>query len=85
MSIFTFFRKHTKTTDKRPEQDGNSGLNLPFPDYFSIFNTEPHTGDNYLYNAWVHIAVSILIRNIARADFVLKREGNDVNAGPTPV
>jgi HK97 family phage portal protein len=82
MSIFTFFRKHTKTTDKRPEQDGNSGLNLPFPDHFSIFNTEPHTGDNYLYNAWVHIAVNILIRNIARADFTIKRGGNDVISGP---
>ena len=81
MSIFTFFRKHTKTTDNRPELDG-TGVHLPFPNSFSIFNTDPHTGDNYLYNAWVHIAVNILIRNIARADFVIKREGNDVKTGP---
>jgi HK97 family phage portal protein len=81
MSIFSFLHKHTKTTDNRPEQDG-AGENLPFPDYFSIFNTEPHTGDNYLYNAWVHIAVNILIRNIARADFTIKKGGNDVTSGP---
>jgi HK97 family phage portal protein len=40
------------------------------------------SGDSYLYNAWVHIAVNILIRNIARADFVIKRDGNDVTTGP---
>jgi hypothetical protein len=31
--------------------------------------------DNYLLNAWVNIAVNILIRNLARADFVLEIEG----------
>jgi HK97 family phage portal protein len=35
-----------------------------------------------LYNAWVHIAVNILIRNIARADFVIKKGGNEVTGGP---
>jgi HK97 family phage portal protein len=44
---------------------------------------EPHkAADSYLLNAWVHIAVNILIRNIARADFVIKKEGNDVTGGP---
>jgi HK97 family phage portal protein len=81
MSIFSLFRKHTKTTDNRPELDG-TGANLPISDYFSIFNTDPHTGDHYLYNAWVHIAVNILIRNIARADFSIKRGGNEVTSGP---
>jgi phage portal protein BeeE len=79
MSIFPFFRKHNKTADNRPETDGE---NLPFPDNFSIFNAEPHTGGNYLYNAWVHIAVNILTRNIARADFSIKKGGNDVVSGP---
>jgi hypothetical protein len=36
----------------------------------------------YLYSAWVNIAVSILIRNIARAEFGLIRGGNDVTSGP---
>jgi HK97 family phage portal protein len=80
MSIFPFFRKHNKMADNRPELD-RTGVNLPFSDNFSIFNMEPHTGDNYLYNAWVHIAVNILIRNIARADFTIKKGGNDVTSG----
>jgi HK97 family phage portal protein len=69
--------------DNRPELDGTGG-NLPFPDYFSnfYFTDEPRTGDSYLYNAWVNIAVNILIRNIARADFTIKRGGDDVTSGP---
>jgi HK97 family phage portal protein len=35
----------------------------------------------YSYSAWVNIAVSILIRNIARADFTLVRGGNDLKNG----
>jgi HK97 family phage portal protein len=81
MSIFSFFRAHTKTTDNRPELDGSGG-NLPFADHFSIFIPESHTGDAYRYNAWVHIAVNILIRNIARADFTIKNGGNDITSGP---
>jgi hypothetical protein len=81
MSLFPFFRKHSKTVDNRPGRDGTE-VHLSFPDYFSTFNGEPHTGDNYLYNAWVNIAVNILIRNIARADFVIKKGGNDVTSGP---
>jgi hypothetical protein len=38
--------------------------------------------DSYLYNAWVHIAVNILIRNIARADFVIRKGGDEVKGGP---
>ena len=81
MSIFSSFRKQNKTADKRPEQDGNK-VNLPFADHFSIFNGEAHTGDHYLYNAWVHIALNMLIRNIARADFSIKKRGDEVTSGP---
>ncbi|MDR2177545.1 MAG: phage portal protein [Treponema sp.] len=35
-----------------------------------------------MYNAWVHIAVNILTRNIARASFVIKKGGNEVTGGP---
>jgi HK97 family phage portal protein len=38
-------------------------------------------GDTYLLHAWVNIAVNILIRNIARADFRIKMNGNDINTG----
>jgi HK97 family phage portal protein len=81
MSLFPFFRKHNKTVDNRPEQDGTE-TNLPLSDHFGIFNSEPRSGDHYLYNAWVHIAVNVLSRNIARADFTIKKGGNDVTSGP---
>ena len=48
---------------------------------FSIFNSELLLKDNYLSNAWVNIAVDILIRNLARADFVLERDGVEVTSG----
>ncbi|GHT70608.1 hypothetical protein FACS1894110_22400 [Spirochaetia bacterium] len=44
--------------------------------YDSLYN------DSYLHNAWVNIAVGILVRNIARASFILLREGNEVTSGP---
>jgi len=37
--------------------------------------------DNYLYNAWVNIAINILIRNLARADFVIEKAGAEVTNG----
>jgi HK97 family phage portal protein len=54
---------------------------LPIPDYFSMLN-QVGTGDSYLLNAWANIAVGILIRNTARADFMLTRNGDEVTSGP---
>ena len=51
-------------------------------DYFSNFYKEPQIENSYLLNAWVNIAVNILIRNIARADFTIKKGGNDITDGP---
>jgi HK97 family phage portal protein len=53
---------------------GEEDIGLSFP-------VNPRSGDSFLYNAWVNIAVSILIRNIARADFVIKKGGNEVTGG----
>jgi len=50
-------------------------------DVFNIFNYERNIGDTYLLNAWVNIAVNILIRNIARADFTIKIGGEDIEDG----
>jgi hypothetical protein len=82
MNIFPFFRKAAKSADNRPERDGDSGKNLPFEENNTIFNGIPYNGDHYLINAWVNIAVNILARNIARADFTVKLGGNDVLFGP---
>jgi HK97 family phage portal protein len=50
-------------------------------DDFSLMSFERNK-DAYLYSAWVNIAVGILIRNIARADFMLLRGGEEINGGP---
>jgi hypothetical protein len=54
---------------------GEENFSVGFPEH-------PRSGDGYLYNAWVHIAVNILIRNIARADFVIKKGGEEAGGGP---
>jgi len=38
--------------------------------------------DPYLSHAWVNIAVGLLMRNIGRADFRIKRNGEFVSSGP---
>jgi HK97 family phage portal protein len=82
MSIFSLFRKHEKTADNRPEIDGGNGEYWNFSDNCNIFFNRSPIGDAYSLNAWVNIAVSILIRNLARADFVIKKGGDDVKSGP---
>ena len=37
--------------------------------------------NSYFLNAWVNIAINILIRNIARADYTIKLGGEDVKNG----
>ena len=49
------------------------------------FAEAPEAGlaqSSYLFHAWVNIAVSILTRNIARAGFSIKRDGEHVTSGP---
>jgi HK97 family phage portal protein len=82
MKGFNFFRRQNKAVDNRPERDGETGQNLTIYDDFNIFYNNTLSGDSYLINAWVNIAVSILIRNIARADFAIKKGGNEVTSGP---
>jgi HK97 family phage portal protein len=48
---------------------------------FTIFYNELPVNNSYFLHAWVNIAVNILIRNIARADFVIKKEGEDITHG----
>jgi HK97 family phage portal protein len=54
---------------------------LTFDDDFSTLNVNPFN-DIFLSNAWVNIAINILIRNVARADFVLEKDGVEVKSGP---
>jgi HK97 family phage portal protein len=52
-----------------------------FEDNFSNLYTDPSLIDKYQCNAWVNIAINILIRNLARADFVLERDGVELKNG----
>jgi HK97 family phage portal protein len=63
--------------------DKNSFNNfLTIDNEFSIFDISTYNVDGYMYNAWVNIAVNILIRNLARADFIIEREGEELKRGP---
>jgi len=53
---------------------------LSADDDFPKFNVDPFN-DPFLCNAWCNIAINILIRNIARADFVIEKEGIEVKSG----
>jgi HK97 family phage portal protein len=72
-----FFRGQPSTIGKKDAETG-----LANPDDFSIFNPLYQNRDPYACNAWVNIAVGILIRNIARAGFVLRLGGSESVGGP---
>jgi HK97 family phage portal protein len=80
MNIFArLFSPKTKTFNGK--NDENTINSLTFDDDFISFYSGQTFTNSYFLNAWVNIAVNILIRNIARADFTIKREGEDVTNG----
>jgi hypothetical protein len=89
MSLFSRLlpnRKRNNNNHQCGDTRRKNALFSPDPstegDDFAILSGAPRCGDSYLYNAWVHIAVNILIRNIARDDFAIKRGGDEVTIGP---
>jgi HK97 family phage portal protein len=72
-----FFRVQApKLMKKSAESD------LSISDDFSNIFPLSDKQDAYVCNAWVNISIDILIRNVARASFVLRRGGNEVAGGP---
>ena len=61
--------------------ENNPPNSLIFDDNFSNLYID-RFDDTYLCNAWVNIAVNILVRNVARADFVIERAGVELKNGP---
>ncbi len=61
-------------------QDWDSDLRDqdPFTEAMHI----PGNQDYYLTHAWVNIAIGILMRNIGRIEFVIKKDGQRVGSGP---
>ena len=88
MNLFKLFLPNYKRSksnlrnDKRSFSGGfsDSAKLLSAEDDFTILNKEL-LNDPYLYNAWINIAVNILIRNVARADFIIERDGVELNSG----
>ena len=88
MNIFQRISSNYKRIKIQPQakqksfsEDKNNSFNsLPLDDDFLKFDNEPFN-DPFLCNAWVNIAVNILIRNIARADFVLEKDGVEIKSG----
>jgi hypothetical protein len=78
-----FFHKKGAGQDTLPRKKGDES-NFPLLDEFDNFSLVSFSkgNDAYLYSAWVNVAVGILIRNIARAGFVLLRGGENVKTGP---
>jgi HK97 family phage portal protein len=86
MNIFKIFSpayRHEQRCIKLNNKEKNGGENNPPAfDAFEIFGNTHCPYDSYLLNAWVNIAVGILTRNIARAGFILTRDGNEITGGP---
>jgi hypothetical protein len=79
-NIFT--RNKQKHISEENTKNKNNLLNpLTNDDYFSNLYVEHNVNNSYLLHAWVNIAINILIRNIARADFTIKNGGDDVTNG----
>jgi HK97 family phage portal protein len=80
MNIFNrIFNQKIKGVAEKSED--NTLNHLTNDDFFSNLYIEQPPVNSYFLNAWVNIAVNILIRNIARADFTIKNEGEDVTHG----
>jgi HK97 family phage portal protein len=87
MSIFdqllpNYKRKVSNSQRKKGNNvDSEIIFSLSSDDDFNRFYYGNNIGDTYYLHAWVNIAVNILIRNIARADFTIKKDGNDILCG----
>ena len=81
MNPFKIFSTNKKKTLSENVNKNSFQNSLTIDDNFSILYSEPFK-DSYLCNAWVNIAVNILIRNLARADFILERAGVELTSGP---
>ena len=68
----------TQTSEQRNARDFYHGSEVDF----ATATEAPVTANSYLYHAWVNIAVNILIRNIARTEFTIRRNGEEMLTGP---
>lgn len=51
-------------------------------DPFGVGGSDRKLRDPYRQHAWVNICVGLLMRNVARAEFTIRRRGREVTSGP---
>ena len=71
---------HRRHFSKNNQKNINN--TLFWDENFVNLDLDSSKADSYLCNAWVNIAINILIRNLARADFVLECGGEELKKGP---
>jgi HK97 family phage portal protein len=76
-NFFSIFSPESGTKLKKK----NAETQFPAIENFNGLSIQSNSQDSYLYNAWVNIAAGILIRNIARADFIITRGGDEIKGG----
>ena len=87
MKFLSLFRRNNNSHERQFSENNaktksNFYNSLNRDEEYSIFSIDPSITDNYLSNAWVNIAINILIRNLARADYVLEKDGAELKTGP---
>jgi HK97 family phage portal protein len=86
MNFFRVFSPNywrDRAATKHNIKEKNLGMiDLHSDDDFHIVGRAGQSGDGYFLNAWANIAVGILTRNVARARFMLVKNGNEIAEGP---
>jgi len=83
MSIFQRLKTAKNKNEGRPDTDGKREQASVDDGFGGSRDAAPIFHESsYLYHSWVNIAVNILIRNIARADFTIRRDGAELDNGP---
>ena len=86
MNPFKLFLRNSKRHRKPQERHNPESIVKMFTDNRNFLTCEDNFynsfyTDSYLCNAWVNIAINILTRNLARADFVLEKDGAEIKNG----
>jgi len=80
----TFFGRQKSSPQRQLSKNNTKNYNntLFWDENYINLNIDVSKTDSYLCNAWVNIAINILIRNLARADYVLECGGEELKTGP---
>jgi len=83
MNPLKMFFRNSKRHGKLQERHNSESIVKMSTGNWNFLTCEDNSfyTDSYLCNAWVNIAINILTRNLARADFVLEKDGAELING----